>query len=141
MPLLLFYLFAILACASRVGRYGAMIYWFSANQPTFSLLSIVIDIFIQCCIASAGLCLITSMFELYTNVNLILIELECIENRSYRRHERAEVMLRKKQGARHKFVAFKVFIYVGICLLLASAIAQLTVIYMNHHDQSLAEFS
>ena len=33
------------------------------------------------------------MFELYTNVNLILIELECIENRNYRRNERAEAML------------------------------------------------
>ena len=83
----------------------------------------MIDIFIQCCIASAGLCLITSMFELYTNVNLILIELECIENRSYRRNERADVMLIKKRGARRKFVAFKVLIYVGIVVLLTAAIS------------------
>lgn len=93
-------------------------------------MTIVIDIFIQCCIASAGLCLITSMFELYTNVNLILIELECIENRNYRRNERAEAMLIKKRGARRKFVAFKVLVFVGIVIILSAVISQLTIIYL-----------
>ena len=36
----------------------------------------LVDLMVQCCIAIAGLCLVTSMFELYTNVHLILIELE-----------------------------------------------------------------
>ena len=83
------------------------------------------------------------MFELYTNVNLILIELECIENTRnsvQRQRERADEMLVKKHTARRKFVVFKALIYLGIMALLGVTIFQLTVVYTNHRDENLKDF-
>ena len=56
-----------------------MIYNFVSGDETFTLSTVLADQIIQCCIAIAGLCLVTSMFELYTNVNFILIDLESYE--------------------------------------------------------------
>ena len=83
------------------------------------------------------------MFELYTNVNLILIELECIENTRnnvQRQRERADEMLVKKHTARRKFVVFKVLIYLGIMALLGVTVSQLSVIYINHRGENLKDF-
>jgi len=143
-PLFLFYLFAILACGARLGRYIAMIYDYSEGNAIFTLIAILVDLMVQCCIAIAGFCLVTSMFELYTNVNLILIELESYDtmnNDIQRRREQKSKAMEKQQTARRKFVVFKVLIYLGIAALLGATIFQLTVIYLDHRGEDLKDFA
>lgn len=64
LPLLLFYMFSILLCATRLGRYIAMIVMFALNMQVYSLLSLLINMLCSFFIAAVGITQVLTMQEL-----------------------------------------------------------------------------
>ena len=64
--LTLFYVFIVLAAASRLGTYGAMIYNLIAGEEMHTQLSVMADLVISSLQVAAGMCMALIMFKLYT---------------------------------------------------------------------------
>ena len=76
LPLLLFYIFSTFTCATRLGRYTAMIIQFVQGQPVYSLSSMLTNTAVAFAQALVGISQVLTMQELSVHIQICLIETE-----------------------------------------------------------------
>jgi len=126
-PLLLFYVFSLLTCVTRLGRYIAMLVALIQGRTIYSLLSLLTNSFVGFFKVIVGFTQFITMQELTVGLQICLVE---ASNGSS-----SQVAHQKRQDSRKYLARLKKLSIAGTVLLMLGALAELGYIYAEVHKE------